>query len=745
MQKKFGTFRGVFIPSYEAIFGTVLFLVLPMLTGAVGFWRMAFIVLLSNTVTIATAFSLSDCVTNLRHVGSGGMYALARRSFGRAFGGSIGIQLFLAQSVSIGFYVIGFAEPLQGLLSNLPGYEGLAASLGLSVLRQKQVLASILAVVGFISALIGADFTSRIQMVIFFVLTASVGSILLSPLFGASTGEGGLFTYTPNLEGVPGMFGFWVAFAAFFPAVTGIDAGVGMSGELKDARRSLPMGTFLAIGVTLLGYLGVTYVYSLMDPNLLLPGERGEVPSLVSLFGRNLPAVSFLVLLGILFATGSSALAYFLTAPRTLKTLAEDGILPGFLSFVRKDFVKGGTEPRWASVLTFLIVLGTVWSGDITFVSTVVGICFLVVYGWINVAAFFERMSGNPSFRPTFRGHWAISLYGALLSLAVIGLFNVWVGLGVLASQLLLFWLLLKYRAGGRLEGVWWGLIFSVLQWAFGRMRRIIQGTKNWRPVMGVFAFADRPEQIEQGVRVASMITAFKGLSVFNLLGPDDFEGEIDSGGDTAVIFQRKDPFSALIRGAALAAVPGGLVLNTVLLPLDRRLNLIELVEELAGEGRHVLLYKHGVPRGEEDERIDVWWKGQENGNLMALLAYIIRETDAERGLPRKRIRLIRVLGERMERVREEAELRALLQAARLEGEVLLLDPDERPFDEVVEEHSRDASLVLMGMPGQRASGLARVFSLDRREFDRQIARFDELPPVLFVKSAYRVALFDEE
>ena len=47
--------------------------------------------------------------------------------------------------------------------------------------------------------------------------------------------------------------------------------------------------------------------------------------------------------------------------------------------------------------------------------------------------------------------------------------------------------------------------------------------------------------------------------------------------------------------------------------------------------------------------------KVQENGNLMALLAYIIRETDAERGLPRKRIRLIRVLEERMERVREEA------------------------------------------------------------------------------------------
>jgi len=118
--KLFGTFSGVFVPSFEAILGAVLFLILPMLTGVMGLWNMLVIVIFSNTITLATAFSIADCATNIERVGAGGMYAVSRRSLGRAFGGSIGIQLFLAQTASIGFYAIGFAEPLQEILIRIP-------------------------------------------------------------------------------------------------------------------------------------------------------------------------------------------------------------------------------------------------------------------------------------------------------------------------------------------------------------------------------------------------------------------------------------------------------------------------------------------------------------------------------------------------------------------------------------------------------------------------------------------------
>jgi hypothetical protein len=38
------------------------------------------------------------------------------------------------------------------------------------------------------------------------------------------------------------------AFAIFFPAVTGIRAGISMSGSLARPRESLPLGTMGAIG-----------------------------------------------------------------------------------------------------------------------------------------------------------------------------------------------------------------------------------------------------------------------------------------------------------------------------------------------------------------------------------------------------------------------------------------------------------------------------------------------------------------
>lgn len=83
---KFGTFKGVFIPSTEAILGTVLFLLMPLLTADVGFIPMISIILLAHTVTVATAFSLSDCATNLNRIEGGGMYALSKRSLGNAMG-----------------------------------------------------------------------------------------------------------------------------------------------------------------------------------------------------------------------------------------------------------------------------------------------------------------------------------------------------------------------------------------------------------------------------------------------------------------------------------------------------------------------------------------------------------------------------------------------------------------------------------------------------------------------------------
>ncbi len=94
---------------------------------------------------------------------------------------------------------------------------------------------------------------------------------------------------------------------------------------------------------------------------------------------------------------------------------------------------------------------------------------------------------------------------------------------------------------------------------------------------------------------------------------------------------------------------------------------------------------------------------------------------------------------------REEAtrQLKFIMEKARLKGDIMNLPDDQVPINETVEEHSSDAYLILMGLPGERAGGIARLFALDRLFFEKEVQKFEHLPPLLFVKAHDVMALFD--
>ena len=118
-QGTLGTFAGVFTPSILTILGIILFLRLGFVVGSAGLYRALMILLLANGISILTTFSLSAISTNIR-VKGGGDYYLISRTLGLEFGGAIGIVLFLAQSVSIGFYCRGYYNlfPVTGYLNS---------------------------------------------------------------------------------------------------------------------------------------------------------------------------------------------------------------------------------------------------------------------------------------------------------------------------------------------------------------------------------------------------------------------------------------------------------------------------------------------------------------------------------------------------------------------------------------------------------------------------------------------------
>jgi amino acid transporter len=228
---RFGAFGGVFTPCTLTILGVIMFLRFGEVVGNAGVWSGLVIVLLAKAITTLTALSLSAISTNTR-VRGGGAYFLISRSLGVEFGGSIGVVFFVAQATSVAMYVIGFTEALVAAFPAAELSPGLVATL--------------VNIVVFACVFGGAGWAIKVQYAILALLGLALGSFFVGVWVGASWEQ-----LSENLAPDYGIGkDFFVMFALFFPAATGIMAGANMSGDLKKPGRAIPLGTLASIGVT---------------------------------------------------------------------------------------------------------------------------------------------------------------------------------------------------------------------------------------------------------------------------------------------------------------------------------------------------------------------------------------------------------------------------------------------------------------------------------------------------------------
>jgi amino acid transporter len=731
MPRRLRSFRGVFVPSLTAILGAAIFLILPRLTGQAGLLTMAGCILLAHAIVLCTGFSLADFATNLNHIESGGLYTLARLSLGNALGGTIGIQLFIAQAMTAGFFCIGFAAPLRSLTESfLP-----------ALLQQEPVLASILAGVVFLLTLTGADFTGRIQLAVVGVLVLSLTVLFLSPLMGVSWKGENLYSPQINLWGTgTASFGlFFLVFAQFFPAVTGTTSGISRIGDLVNPRRSLVNGVFSVIMVTLVIYLAAAFLFSFARP------FPSDLSGIVSTLGGRVPI--WIILAGFFATTGYSTLNLFQTAPDTLKSLAADSNIPRFLRFLGNDFRPGGKVPRFGMLLSLGIVLLVIWLTDLQLAARLVGIQFLTVYAWLNGAAFLERFSRNPGFRPTFRNHWSISLLGFLACLVSLFFIDWKLGLILMIVQLAIFQLLLSWRSGGSLEGVLWGIYYTLSIRSLSRMRKIMKETRNWRPVVDAFSFSDSGSW-ETIADFSHRIGFRNGLVRFNLLKPPRKNGEAPDIGHLRIpagVIETGDPALSVITMVQSCQL-GGVESNTVLLDFNSRIDNLRILKTILNTGKNILLMVNGY-KFRTCESLDIWWRGERNGNLMVMLAFILNRSLQEKNTPPFHIRVIRKLDLHEDQANAAESMEKLLKLARLAGEVIILPGDKSPFSQTLERVSHSASLIMMGLPGnfiEQDSDRIRLFNLDEFFFTRELHTFDRMPPILFVKSAQNMTITDD-
>jgi amino acid transporter len=678
---KFGTFSGVFLPSFLTILGAVMYYIAPQIVGNVGLLNTLLIVLIAHSVTIATAYSISAIATNIK-VKGGGLYYLISRSLGSEFGGSLGIQLYLAQTVATSFYAIAFARAISSIL----GYFSIFVS---------EMYIALIAVFFFgVIVFIGANFVIKLQYVIFASIVLSLISIFLGP---------NTVDIATNLV-VPATLSFWVAFAMFFPAVTGIDAGVGMSGDLKTPRRSLVKGTFIAILITLAIYVALVVKYALAAPAF----ELATNPTIV----QSIALVGPLVLLGVLMATSSSALGSLMTAPRCLVAMADDKVLPSWLQFLGKKFGKNN-EPRIAIIVSTLIGMGVIFMGSLELVSQAVSILFLSVYGWINGAAFFEKISRNPSYRPTFNAPAFVSLYGVIVAYAIMFLFNPFIMVGVVLFQILVFTLLYRSHTSMKIEGVWQGVFFEIMRFMLKIMKDSSKGMKNWRPTLLAFSTKESNTKtmshILHWIAGRSSITKLYFLSKGNIATKEDvvIKDNIQNSlleytkQEKLEIFPRSilsKSFQETMDSFIQSESFGNVQLNTVVIDLDSDIDFHRFLHDMSISEKNLVILKNnqGIT---QYSRVDVWWSSERNGNFMLLLSYLI--THSSQWLKQGAvIRVHTVVLDKDLQKDEIATLREMIEDSRIENiELEVIEQTKPEIFEAIDDHSYDADLVIIGMP----------------------------------------------
>ena len=453
---RFSTFGGVFTPCTLTILGVILFLRFGQVVGQAGIIHAVIIILTAKVITTLTSLSLSAVATNTR-VRGGGAYFLISRSLGVEFGGAIGVVFYLAQAISVALYVIGFAEAFHD------SFPGLSPSL-----RMTSTIVNILV---FISVFIGAGWTIKVQ----YGILSALGLSLVSFYVGA-IGDFRLETLTGNIqpfyqEGQS----FYTMFALFFPAATGIMAGANMSGDLKDPGRSIPKGTLLSIGVTALVYLSVGILFAGARSQEALVGDN--------LIIKQIAWFSPLIALGVFAATLSSALGSMMGAPRILQAFAQDEIFRPIRAFAKGS--GKNREPRRAIAVTFIIAQVTIMLGNLDVIAPIITMFFMITYGMLNLATFYESYTGNPSYRPRFRfSHWSTALLGAVGCVAVMFLMEpVWATLSIV-SMALLWWYIDRKNIQARWGDVKSGVAFERARKGLLKLEDEKYHPKNWRPII---------------------------------------------------------------------------------------------------------------------------------------------------------------------------------------------------------------------------------------------------------------------
>ena len=719
-QKKLGAFLGVFTPSILTILGVILYLRTGWVVGSVGLLQTLAIVVIANAVTLVSALSISAIATNMR-VGAGGGYYIISRSLGIEVGAAIGIPLYLAMTFSVTLYAFGLAESMGVVWDNVP---------------QRPVAAVTVLAVALLAAR-GAGVALKLQIPIM------VGIVLsLVALVAGAVGS------SPDAVSLMGSAGagadFWTVFAVFFPAVTGIMAGVSLSGDLRRPSRAIPRGTIAAV---LVGFV----VYLIVPVVLAAAATPEELVSNNLIWFDIAGSWSFLVLWGLWGAIFASAVGSILAAPRTLDAMVEDRVLPDVLGGKLK-LIDGPGVPLLVSTA---LALAAVALGDLDAIAPLLTMFFLTTYGTINLVAGIEQLSGDPSYRPTFRIPWWVSLAAAVACFYIMFLINPIALVVALVFEAGVYVFMRRRAMTAPWGDLRRGAMMSLVRSTVIRLSKMPADPRNWRP--NILLFAGDLDREPDLARFAGWLVQDRGILTVSrlVLGPIE-ELSSQCAEQTAVLaaqldaldiigFPEVDIVDDFEHGAVSIAQSNGIAgidSNTVMFGwadgAQRQAEILRVIERLSYLGKSAVICR-AVPRSWNDgsRQIHVWWGGlKQNGDMLVLFAHLLSLNPTWRNA---HIVINSIATSEMMYDVNKDLLVQLTSAARIDATInVILKPEGASVADVISEGSRSADVVLLGLrgtaPGEEAAYTRRMATL-----------VDGLPTVLFVRNAgeFRGQLLD--
>jgi len=422
-----------------------------------------------------------------------------------------------------------------------------------------------------------------------------------------------------------------------------------MSGDLKEPSKSIALGTFAAVGISIVIYLTVAVVFAAVMPKEALSGDYHAMWH-VAVFG-------WLISAGVIAGTFSSAMASLLGAPRILQSLAQDRIFPLLFPFAKG--VGAVQNPRRGVLLSAGIAMATVGLGKLNVIAPVVSMFFLISYGLLNYATFYEARGASPSFRPTFR--W---FQHRLCLLGALGCLGVMLAIDMVSSAIAVAVLFGIHQYLQRTAGpARWA--DSKRSYHFQLMREHLfaipgepEHPRDWRPQLLVFS--DDPPRRRNLLRFASWIEGDSGLTTAVKIVVGQGKKVYQQRAEAEAEFREEIEELGLKAFAKVVVVPdfgigaqtlfqsfgiGPVHANTILVngpeqlmeakdPQGRR-QYGRYLSEAFSLGANVVIFNaqeeewshvEGLPA--QDRRIDVWWWDDATSHLMLLFAYLMTRKD---------------------------------------------------------------------------------------------------------------------